>query len=373
MSRLKIGWRKSCGDITRRALLARPQRRGAGPRLKRLLAEVGERRRRTPSGSGSVGSSRRRKTLTISTSWRLASSPAVVNVVRIVPPTPKALMMRSGCSAETPGRWGAHPSEAPLHSRPIRDAGGAVPAQVRAAAPGHGPIFIVSAMGSGSTLLRLILDSHDRIAIPQETGFMRAYNAHQFVPLKWSGRNWARRMGWSREELDEELARFYDAHLPSLRRDPRQAPLGRQDAAAHVARRRHGAAVPGRGVHRDRPPPGRQRRLEHEPLRPLVRPRRPRTSTSTTARSSGRRRATATGSPLVRYEELVLRPEPVLRELLDWLGEPWSRPRARAPPACRSAAAAGSRSRARTGSTTRSTSRGSTSGTGRCPRTSGRR
>ena len=27
---------------------------------------------------------------------------------------------------------------------------------------------------------------------------------------------------------------------------------------------------------------------------------------------------------LVRYEELVLSPEPLLRELLDWLGEPWS-------------------------------------------------
>ena len=65
-------------------------------------------------------------------------------------------------------------------------------------------------MGSGSTLIRLILDSHERIGIPQETGFMRAYQAHQFIPLKWSGRNWARRMGWSREELDQELAAFYD-------------------------------------------------------------------------------------------------------------------------------------------------------------------
>ena len=27
---------------------------------------------------------------------------------------------------------------------------------------------------------------------------------------------------------------------------------------------------------------------------------------------------------IVRYEDLVRRPEPVLRELLDWLGEPWS-------------------------------------------------
>ena len=76
-------------------------------------------------------------------------------------------------------------------------------------APVHGPIFIIGAMGSGSTLLRLILDSHDNIAIPRETGFMRAYNAHQFIPFKWSGRNWARRMGWTRKELDAELAAFY--------------------------------------------------------------------------------------------------------------------------------------------------------------------
>ena len=27
---------------------------------------------------------------------------------------------------------------------------------------------------------------------------------------------------------------------------------------------------------------------------------------------------------MLRYEELLLQPEPVLRELLDWLGEPWS-------------------------------------------------
>src|ERR671931_341418 len=55
-----------------------------------------------------------------------------------------------------------------------------------------GPIFIIGAMGSGTTLLRLMLDSHPNIAIPYETGFMRAYNAHQFIPFKWSGRNMAR-------------------------------------------------------------------------------------------------------------------------------------------------------------------------------------
>ena len=30
----------------------------------------------------------------------------------------------------------------------------------------RGPIFIMGAMGSGTTLLRLMLDSHERIAIP---------------------------------------------------------------------------------------------------------------------------------------------------------------------------------------------------------------
>ena len=35
-------------------------------------------------------------------------------------------------------------------------------------APVHGPVFIIGAMGSGSTLLRLILDSHDNIAIPRD-------------------------------------------------------------------------------------------------------------------------------------------------------------------------------------------------------------
>ena len=41
----------------------------------------------TPFGRGNEGLSRWRTTLAISTSWCLASSAAVVNVVRIVPPT----------------------------------------------------------------------------------------------------------------------------------------------------------------------------------------------------------------------------------------------------------------------------------------------
>src|SRR5215213_3188418 len=65
-------------------------------------------------------------------------------------------------------------------------------------------------MGSGTTLLRLMLDSHEHIAIPHETGFMRAYKSMKFIPFKWTGRNWAKRLGWTPEELDEELRAFFD-------------------------------------------------------------------------------------------------------------------------------------------------------------------
>ena len=73
-----------------------------------------------------------------------------------------------------------------------------------------GPIFIVGAMGSGTTLLRLVLDSHEHIAIPPETGFMRAYDAHKYTPFKASGANWMRRLGWNDAERDELLAELYD-------------------------------------------------------------------------------------------------------------------------------------------------------------------
>ena len=190
-------------------------------------------------------------------------------------------------------------------------------------APGGGPIFIIGAMGSGSTLLRLILDSHDHIAIARETGFMRAYNAHQFIPHKWSGRNWARRMGWSREELDEELARFYDRIF--MRNVERQGKRRWGDKtpfhtwhvddmarlfpdAVFVGIVRH----PGGGVGSNMSRWGQQfeqaayhySRYNREIARQAAR--------------LGDRFA------IVRYEDLVLHTEPLLRELLAWLGEPWS-------------------------------------------------
>jgi sulfotransferase family protein len=186
-----------------------------------------------------------------------------------------------------------------------------------------GPIFIVSAMGSGSTLIRLILDSHPDIGIPQETGFMRAYQAHQFIPLKWSGRNWARRMGWSRKELDAELAAFYERifrryierHGKHRWGDKTPLHTWHVDAmlrlfpdAQFIGMLRHPGGSVGSNMGRFGHPFGRAINHVERYDREIARQ---------AARHADR-------FVIVRYEDLVLRPEPLLRELLEWLGERWS-------------------------------------------------
>jgi hypothetical protein len=178
-------------------------------------------------------------------------------------------------------------------------------------------------MGSGSTLIRLILDSHPNIGIPQETGFMRAYQAHQFIPLKWSGRNWARRMGWSREELDVELARFYERIFTRYIEAQGKGRWGDKtplhtwhvDAMARlypdaqfIGMMRHPGGSVGSNMHR----------FGHPYNRAVTHVGRYDREIARQAAHHKKRFA------IVRYEELVLRPEPVLRELLDWLGEEWS-------------------------------------------------
>jgi hypothetical protein len=187
----------------------------------------------------------------------------------------------------------------------------------------EGPIFIVGAKGAGTTLLRLMLDSHPDIAIPRETGFMRAYKAQVQVPFKGSGRNWAQRMGWSREEFDRELAGFYDrifmrhAELQGKRRWGEKAPphtwhvddmlrlfpdaqvigiVRHPGGCAASNMRRWGYDVPTAAYHYER----YNKEIARQALR--------------------HRRRVA----ILRYEDLVLQPEATLRELLDWLGEPWS-------------------------------------------------
>jgi hypothetical protein len=70
--------------------------------------------------------------------------------------------------------------------------------------------MVIGSMGSGTTLLRLMLDSHPNIMIAQETGFLRAAQAQYFIPFWKFGGEWLDRIGMTEPELDEAVGRFYD-------------------------------------------------------------------------------------------------------------------------------------------------------------------
>lgn len=186
-----------------------------------------------------------------------------------------------------------------------------------------GPIFIVGPMGSGTTLLRLVLDSHENIGIPPETGFMRGYGALRFTPFKWSGGDWTARLGWSEEELDALARDFYDrlfmryAERHGKRRWGEKTPLHTWHVddmarvfpdAQFIGVVRHPYGTIASNMTRFKSRLARATWQWAQPAKELVRQ--------------------ADRLPerfvIVRYEELVRRPEPVLRELLEWLGEPWS-------------------------------------------------
>jgi hypothetical protein len=178
-------------------------------------------------------------------------------------------------------------------------------------------------MGSGPTLLRLMLDSHERIAIPHETGFMRAYNAMQFIPFKHTGRGWYERLGWAREEYDEKLREFFDDvfsryaeehgkerwgektplhtwHVGTIKRlfpDSVFVAIARHPGASVASiMRRFGWPLAETVYHWERYNKEILRHADRHPRRMIV----------------------------LRYEDLVSRTESVMRELLEWLGEPWS-------------------------------------------------
>ena len=187
----------------------------------------------------------------------------------------------------------------------------------------RGPIFIVGAMGSGTTLLRLVLDSHPNIAIPPETGFMRAYDAHIYTPFKASGKGWTKRLGWKPEELDAKLRELYDD-------------LFMRYAESH-GKQRWGEKTPLHTWHIDdmaRLFPEAQfiGLIRHPSASVASNMRRFKLSFSRTATHWARytgeivRQAARHGDrfALMRYEDLVVEPEPLMRELLDWLGEPWT-------------------------------------------------
>lgn len=188
----------------------------------------------------------------------------------------------------------------------------------------QGPIFIVGTMRSGSTLLRLVLDSHEHIAIGDETGFMRAATGIKDVPDFHSGAGWYRRFGLTEADIDERVRRFYSdifaghAAAQGKRRwgekTPFHAMYMREMATifpdcVFVGMVRHPGAV---AVSKMR----RTSTLEHS-IANWVRVNSQLVRMSRTLAGQGR-------LAVVRYEDLVARPEPTLRQLMDFLDEPWS-------------------------------------------------
>lgn len=186
-----------------------------------------------------------------------------------------------------------------------------------------GPIFVVGSMRSGSTMLRLILDSHPAIAIGAETGFVGGLLATKSIPNWRYGNEWYRRLEWTEGEVDERLRDFYGgmfarhAATQGKRRWGEKTPFHTSHMAA-MAQVFPDAAFVGIVRH-----PGAVaaslRKSFHYTFADAL-------SYWQATNLDMVRAANALGSRFVacRYEDLVFEGEPVLRELMDFLDESWS-------------------------------------------------
>jgi hypothetical protein len=185
------------------------------------------------------------------------------------------------------------------------------------------PIFIVGSMRSGSTLLRLILDSHENIAIGAETGFMGAVSATKIIPGWIHGNEWYRRLEWTEDELDEKLRAFYTdmfgryAASHGKRRWGDKTPF-HTSHIAQMARVFPDAVFVGIVRHPGAVAVSLHRKF-HYTFEAAV-------SYWAATNTEMVREATKLGARFVavRYEDVVVEGEPVMRELIRWLGEPWS-------------------------------------------------
>jgi hypothetical protein len=186
------------------------------------------------------------------------------------------------------------------------------------------PIFVIGTMRSGSTLFRLILDAHPRISISEETGFMGALAATKRIPNWHHGEGWFQRLGWTEAEFDARLREFYcglferHALAQGKQRWGEKTPFHARHMAemasvfpdaVFVGIVRHPGAV----VH------SLVRKFHYEAADAAA--------YWDDTNKEILRRGLELGDErfaLLRYEDLVQDPEPTMRELLDWLGEPWS-------------------------------------------------
>lgn len=186
------------------------------------------------------------------------------------------------------------------------------------------PVFVVGTMRSGSTLFRLVLDAHPNIAISEETGFMGGLAAAKQIPNWARGRNWFERLGYTEEEFDARLREFYAGMFQRHARSQGKSRWGEKTPfhsrhiaqmaavfpdAVFVAIVRHPGAVAHSLVEKF-----------HYDMSDAV------TYWDATNKEILRRGLELADDrfALLRYEDLVEHPEETLRELVDFLGEPWS-------------------------------------------------
>ena len=147
----------------------------------------------------------------------------------------------------------------------LQRAGGPSPSRRRRSAPRVGqvragdrlveaPVFVICTLRSGSTLLRVLLDSHSQIRSPHEL-HLRYVSVH--FDQKWSERSMAE-LG-----LDTKARRVPavgPAAAPRAGRQ-RQADHRRQDAQQRLHRRPPARVLARRALHLPAAPPGRDRAL----------------------------------------------------------------------------------------------------------------
>jgi hypothetical protein len=108
------------------------------------------------------------------------------------------------------------------------------------------PIFIVGCQRSGTTLVRLMLDSHPNISCGPETRFLRS-----FQHITDDDQDWPRlsEYGFPKEYWHRKVAELFAGIMQdyaTARGTARQGPVGRQDPAVRHAPRLPGDAVPRR-------------------------------------------------------------------------------------------------------------------------------
>lgn len=185
------------------------------------------------------------------------------------------------------------------------------------------PVFVLGTQRSGTTLLRLILDTHEHVAIGHETGFMRALKLTKSIPDYRYGDGWYRRYGVDDDEMHARLRDFYagifeqHARAQGKRRWGEKTPLNLfhvADIAAvfpdaqFLGIVRHPGAVVASLL-----------RWRFDVDRAV--------SYWVTANRRLRRAAAKHGPQRVhvcRYEDLLLQPEQTLRAVSAFLDEPWS-------------------------------------------------